>query len=109
MAMSIDFDVSKIVDFKDVLRMAQIQKPGSSELSITVPENVLRKVLENELRNPNFHAHTIEGNVFIKYDQELPTGTMIRIFTVENKGNGSVLIKENPMSYDANLIRRMDR
>ncbi len=109
MAKSIDLDEDKIADFTDVLRLAQARATKSSELSITVHEMVLRKVLKNESRNSCFHAHTIEGTVWIKYDQVLPGGTMIRLFRVGDKDDGRVQIIEDTMSHDADLIRRMDR
>ena len=109
MAKSIDLDEDKIADFADVLRLAQARGMKSGELSITVHETVLRRVLKNESRNSCFHAHTIEGTVWIKYDQMLPGGTMIRLFMIETKDDGRVHIREDTMSHDANLIRRMDR
>ncbi|MCL4390694.1 MAG: hypothetical protein QW194_01205 [Candidatus Micrarchaeaceae archaeon] len=109
MAKSVDLDESRIADFIDVLMLAQARGSKSSGLSITVHADVLRRVLENESRNSCFHAHTIEGTVWIKYDQVLPSGTMIRLFRVEDKDDGRVQITEDAMSHDANLIRRMER
>lgn len=74
---------------------------GRIEISV----HTLQTTLVNEASNPNFHVRRIEGITLIRYEQQLPSGAMVRIFEVSDAENGSVTIKES-QSRAADFLRR---